>query len=162
MTQIRDAIEADFASIVTLNEVEAHQTSAMDEARLRYLISLSSYCKVVGMEGRVAAFLIAMREGAAYENDNYEWFAKRYPQFLYVDRIVVGAQFAGHKLGSKLYQDLFAYAKAQQLSAITCEYNIEPPNPASNAFHNKFGFKEAGSQWVANGSKLVSLQVAVV
>jgi hypothetical protein len=27
-------------------------------------------------------------------------------------------------------------------------------------FHEKFGFKEQGTQWVANGTKRVSLQVA--
>jgi predicted GNAT superfamily acetyltransferase len=72
----------------------------------------------------------------------------------------VGSGFPGLGIGSLLYKDLFASASAQGVPVITCEYNIEPPNPASKRFHDKFGFVEVGQQHVAGGSKLVSLQVA--
>jgi hypothetical protein len=157
---IRDACAEDFDAIVALNEREVQQTSAMDLRRLQELAGLSSHLKVVATDGRVAAFLLAMREGAPYQNDNYRWFAARFPKFLYVDRIVVGADFSGQKIGSLLYEDLFDCARSQGIQSITCEYNIEPPNPASKRFHDKFGFKELGRQWVAGGTKLVSLQVA--
>lgn len=160
MIEIRDAVDADFASIIELNGAEVHHTSAMDLERLRLLNRLSSYHKVATVDGRVAAFLLAMREGAPYDNDNYRWFATRLPSFLYVDRVVVGASHAGRGIGSKLYQEMFAYAQAQGIASVTCEYNIEPPNPASRAFHDRFGFKEVGTQWVAGGSKRVSLQAA--
>jgi len=32
--------------------------------------------------------------------------------------------------------------------------------PASQRFHDKFGFKELDTQWVANGTKKVSIQAA--
>ena len=83
-----------------------------------------------------------------------------FPRFIYVDRIVVHPDFAGLKIGSQLYEDLFGYARSQGIRAITCEYNIQPPNPASQRFHDKFGFRELGRQWVAHGTKLVSLQAA--
>ena len=159
---LRNASADDFGSIVELNEREVQQTSPMDLARLRELAQMSSYHTVAVVDGRVAAFLLALREGAPYLNDNYAWFAARFPQFIYVDRIVVGAEFAGLKIGSRLYEDLFGYARSQGIKAITCEYNIQPPNPASQRFHDKFGFKELGRQWVAHGTKLVSLQAAEV
>lgn len=157
---IRDARVDDFGAIVALNEREVQQTSAMDLQRLQELAGLSSYFKVAETDRRVAAFLLAMREGAPYLNDNYRWFAAKFPNFLYVDRIVVGADFAGRKIGSLLYEDLFDCARSQGIKAITCEYNIEPPNPASKRFHDRFGFQELGRQWVAGGTKLVSLQAA--
>jgi predicted GNAT superfamily acetyltransferase len=157
---IREARAEDFGAIVALNEREVQQTSAMDLQRLHELARMSCYLKVAEIDGRVAAFLLAMREGAPYQNDNYGWFGARFPQFVYVDRIVVGADFAGLKIGSNLYQDLFKYARTHGVRTITCEYNIEPPNPASRRFHEKFGFKELGRQWVAGGTKLVSLQAA--
>jgi predicted GNAT superfamily acetyltransferase len=52
------------------------------------------------------------------------------------------------------------YARLQQIKAVACEYNIEPPNHASKAFHDKFGFQEVGTQYVADGTKRVSMQVA--
>jgi len=162
MTHIRDMVESDFESIIRLNDAEVQQTSQMDLDRLGLLVQMSSYCKVATVEDQIAAFLIALREGAPYENDNYKWFASRFPSFLYVDRIVVGAHFSGHKIGSKLYGELFEFARSHRVEAITCEYNIEPPNPASRAFHDKFGFKQVGTQWVAGGTKQVSLQAAEI
>ena len=159
---LRNACADDFGSIVVLNQREVQQTSPMDLARLRELAQMSSYHKVAVVDGRIAAFLLAMREDAPYLNDNYAWFAARFPQFIYVDRIVVSSEFAGLKIGSQLYEDLFDYARSQGIKAITCEYNVRPPNPASQRFHDKFGFKELGQQWVAHGTKLVSLQVAEV
>ena len=160
--EIRDAVESDFASILGLNDAEVAQTSAMDFSRLRALDQLSSFHKVAVIDGQVAAFILAIRSGAPYENDNFAWFAARLVDFLYVDRIVVGSDFSGLKIGSGLYHALFAHAKALGISAITCEYNIDPPNLASKAFHDKFGFRELGMQRVAGGTKLVSLQSAAV
>ncbi|MFD0739780.1 GNAT family N-acetyltransferase [Lysobacter koreensis] len=162
MIHIRDMVESDFERVVRLNDAEVQQTSQMDRDRLGLLVHLSSYCKVATVDGHVAAFLIALREGAPYQNDNYQWFAGRFPSFLYVDRIVVGADFSGRKIGSSLYGEMFEFARAHRVEAITCEYNIEPPNPASRAFHDRFGFKEVGRQWVAAGTKQVSLQAAMI
>jgi len=161
LIEIRDARESDFESILRLNDFEVKQTSQIDLERLRTLDHLSTYHKVAVVDGRVAGFVLAIRAGALYQNDNFAWFSSRFDNFLYVDRIVVGTDFAGLKIGSRLYQDMFAYAKAQGILTITCEYNIDPPNLASRAFHDKFGFRELGTQWVAGGTKLVSLQAAV-
>jgi hypothetical protein len=45
---------------------------------------------------------------------------------------------------------------------VTCEYNLVPANEPSRRFHDKFGFREMGTQWLANGAKQVSLQAAEV
>ena len=160
MIHIRNIIESDFESVVRLNDTEVQQTSQMDLDRLRLLVQMSSYCKVALFEGQVVAFLIALREGRHYESDNYIWFASRHPRYLYVDRIVVSAGFSGNKIGTKLYGGLFEFAQSRGVEIIACEYNIEPPNPGSRMFHNNFGFREVGTQWVAGGTKRVSLQVA--
>ncbi len=157
---LRDAVDADFERIVEINAAEVVKTSAMDVDRLRFLHSLAGYHEVAVIDGRVAAFLLAMPDGVDYPNDNYRWFAARYPRFLYVDRIVVDSAFSGLGIGSRMYRDLFEYARLQQIKAVACEYNIEPPNHASKAFHDKFGFQEVGTQYVADGTKRVSMQVA--
>jgi predicted GNAT superfamily acetyltransferase len=164
MSQIilRNAEPSDFAAIVRLNAAEVQHTSAMDAARLRELAALACYHKVACVDGMVAAFLLAMRHDAPYENDNFGWFAARLPAFVHVDRIVVSADFARHRLGSRLYSDLFEFARANGLPRVTCEYNLVPANEPSRRFHDKFGFKELGTQWLANGAKQVSLQAAEV
>jgi predicted GNAT superfamily acetyltransferase len=162
MTQItiRDAEAEDFGRIVELNEAEVQQTSPMNLHRLNELALMSCYHKVALADGRIAAFLLAMRENAPYQNENYAWFSARFPKFLYVDRIVVGSEFAGLKIGSLLYTELFSFARSQDISTVTCEYNVQPPNLASKRFHDRFGFEELDTQWVANGTKKVSLQAA--
>jgi predicted GNAT superfamily acetyltransferase len=46
------------------------------------------------------------------------------------------------------------------VASVTCEFEVIPPNPASSAFHARFGFREVGTHWVAQGRKKVSLQEA--
>jgi predicted GNAT superfamily acetyltransferase len=162
MASLRDATAADFPRILALNDAEVAQTSAMDLDRLRVLHSLAAYHRVALVDGTVAGFLLAMRDDAPYANDNFGWFAGRVAGFVYVDRIVVDAAFAGRGVGGALYRDLFTWARARAIGHVTCEYNLEPPNPASRAFHDRFGFREIGQHRVAGGTKLVSLQVADV
>ena len=157
---LRDVVEADFERIVEINAAEVAKTSAMDVERLRFLHALAGYHRAAVVDGGVGAFLLAMPDGVDYPNDNYNWFTARYPHFLYVDRIVVDSAFSGLGIGSRMYRDLFEHARAQRIETVVCEYNIEPPNHASMAFHEKFGFREVGTQYVADGAKRVSMQVA--
>ena len=159
---LRDATAADADRIVAMNDAEVAQTSAMDHARLAALAALACRFTVVEADGRAVAFLLAMDHAAAYDNDNFRWFAARYPRFAYVDRIVVDAAAAGMGIGGRLYRDLFAHARASGLERVVCEYNLDPPNLASKAFHDRFGFVEVGQQRVAGGMKLVSLQQLVL
>jgi predicted GNAT superfamily acetyltransferase len=41
---------------------------------------------------------------------------------------------------------------------LTAEFDIEPPNPVSAAVHQRYGFREVGTQWLGCGKKQVSLQ----
>jgi predicted GNAT superfamily acetyltransferase len=157
---IRAVNSNDFQSVLVLNEEAVQHTSMMDLQRLTELNAIASYHKVIIVDGEIAGFLLAMRDSAKYVNDNFSFFDARYPSFLYVDRIVISAKYAGLKLGTLLYKDLFDYARANAIAVVTCEYNIEPPNEPSRRFHDKFGFKEIGTQWLDGGKKLVSLQVA--
>ena len=132
----------------------------MDMNRLVELDAISCYHKVACLGGVVSAFLLAMCNGSSYKNDNFEWFSNKYALFIYVDRVVVSSASRGLRLGSLLYEDLFSHARSSAIPIVTCEYNIVPPNEPSRLFHDKFGFKERGTQWLANGTKRVSLQVA--
>jgi uncharacterized protein len=159
---IRPARASDSAAIVALNQAEERATSRLDAARWNELAQLATHCVVADVGGQVVAFLIAMRDGVPYVNDNFAWFSARLSRFLYVDRIVVDSAHAGLRIGSRLYEDLFRVAKSRGIATIACEYNLDPPNPASRRFHDKFGFREVGQQLVAGGAKRVSLQTAPV
>jgi len=157
---LRDATTADFPAILALNLESEALLSPLDPARLAHLHAQAAYHRVVCENGRVVAFLLVFAEGADYDSPNYRWHAARLPRFLYVDRIAVAASHQGRKLGARLYEDLFAFARAQSVGTIACEFYVEPLNLASQRFHAGFGFREVGTQWVAGGTKKVSLQVA--
>jgi predicted GNAT superfamily acetyltransferase len=155
---IRPANPADFPAILALNAALVHFLSPLDEAHLRMLHAQAAYHRVVETAGVVAAFLLAFREGADYDSPNYRWFSQNYSEFLYIDRVVVDPAQQGHGLGALFYDDLFAFAHAANVATVTCEFDLDPPNPGSQKFHARFGFREVGTQWIAGGKKRVSLQ----
>lgn len=159
---VRDARAADFEAICALNLAEIEHTSAMDVPRLAALAGIACIHWVACVEGSVAAFILAMCNGAPYENENFAWFARKFPRFVYIDRVVVSPACRGLGVGRLLYEHVFAYAAANDFPAVTCEYNIVPRNAASAEFHDKLGFRELGTQWVAAGKKKVSLQAVEI
>lgn len=159
---IRPANHHDFQRIIALNLAAIKATGDMDLNHLQILNAWSDYHKVATHNGHVVAFLLALSAGKPYQSPNYQWFDHHYPSFLYIDRIVVDKSYTGMKVGSLLYQDLFAEAKTSEVELITCEYNIMPLNTASQKFHQHFGFSEVATQWLDGETKQVSLQVARV
>lgn len=155
---LRDATRADFATILALNEAFVSVLSPLDGARLARLHAQAALHRVIEQDGRIEAFLLVLREGADYDSPNYRWFAQRHARFLYVDRIVVAGGTQARGAGSRLYRDVYALASRESVPLITCEFDIEPPNPASERFHAKLGFREVGRQRLDGGSKIVSLQ----
>jgi predicted GNAT superfamily acetyltransferase len=155
---IRDATPADFAALLTLNEGSVEFLSPLDIQRLERLHAMAAYHKVVEEDGVVAAFLLAFREGTAYDSPNYMWFANRHPAFVYIDRIVTSPGFRGRGHASVLYEDIAAFAVREGVEWLTCEFDVHPPNPASMQFHERQGFCEVGRQWLHGGTKQVSMQ----
>ena len=155
---IRDVRPDDFPAILALNAESVHFLSPLDKEKLRHLHAQAAHHRVVEIDGAVAAFLLVLREGADYDSPNYRWFAGQYGQFLYIDRVVVDLRRQGQGLGARLYDDLIEFAKASSVAQLTCEYDLDPPNPASAGFHARYGFREVGRQWLGGGKKQVSLQ----
>lgn len=162
MTRIRESTAADFSAVLRLNVESEHFTSPLSLPQLQSLHGRAAYCRVIDSGVGVHGFLLALREGVDYDSPNYRWFAARYDEFLYVDRIVIDADSRGQQLGARLYDDLFAFARRHRLGRITCEFDIDPPNEGSRRFHERFGFQEVGRQRVAGGKKVVSLQEAIL
>jgi len=155
---IRDATPADFDRILQINQASVHFLSPLTPGRLAWLHAMAASHRVLEDLGRVQGFLLAFREGAAYDSPNYRWFAGHYAQFLYVDRVVLAPECQGRGLAPRLYDDLFVIAARGGAPRITLEIDSDPPNPVSARFHARYGFAEVGSQRVAGGVKRVSLQ----
>jgi len=155
---IRDATTSDYPAILALNLESEHFLTPLDLAQLARLHAMADRLRVATLDGAVVAFLLTLQEGAAYDSPNYRYFAARQERFLYVDRIVVSVVHQREGWGVALYEDLFDDARRRGVSVVTCEIDADPPNEASHRFHARFGFREIGRQWVAEGRKQVSLQ----
>lgn len=145
--------------MLRLNAESERFLSPLTLPRLAEFHAWAAYHRVVVLHGGVVAFLLAFREGVAYDSPNYRWFS-RHARYLYIDRVVVSATHQGNRYGVLLYDDLFSFARESGLERVVCEFDIDPPNEISRRFHARLGFREVGTQWVAGGMKQVSLQEA--
>jgi uncharacterized protein len=152
---LRDALPADWPAVLALNAESVQHLSPMDEARLRALAAAACYFRVVDVDGAIAGFLMAFRKGASYDGAIFRLFNERAADFIYIDRIVVGAAYRGQHLASRLYDDVARFARESDSETLTCEVNVVPPNPASLQFHTQNGFHEIGRHRV--GEKTVAL-----
>jgi predicted GNAT superfamily acetyltransferase len=145
----------DAASIgraLDLNNRHAAELSFQTAQGFQEIVATAFYAKwSTGEKG----FLIAFDETAPYGSPNFLWFRERYPKFVYVDRIVIDPPQRGRGAARRLYEDLVAAALAHGRPLIVCEVNITPPNPASDAFHERLGFKTVGSATLPGGDKVV-------
>ena len=155
---LRPAIAADTDAIVALNLAVVAVTSPMDAARFQALHAVCSFCTVAERDGRVVGFLLAMQNGAAYDNGNFAWFSQRLNRFVYIDRIVLGEAARGHGLGTRLYDHLATQARHSGSLMMAAEMDLMPANPGSIAFHRNYGFVEIGTRQLDSG-KIVSMQI---
>lgn len=130
--------------VLDLNRMVEAMTSPLDMARLRQLADWATVAEAVVEGGQVQAFLLGFAPDSPYDSPNYRWFCDRYPQFAYIDRVVVAEAARGRGLARHLYGRLADHAGRHALGPLVCEVNTDPPNPGSDAFHAALGFAEVG------------------
>lgn len=159
---IRLAKVEDFEEILRINAESVHFLSPLTQDRLKHLDEESAIHLVATEDEKVLGFCLAFREAADYDSINYLWFGEHYKKFLYIDRVVVDVNERKKGLGNRFYKEIFKRGKEIKVPIVTAEIDVSPPNPISLEFHKKFGFHEVGKQEVAEGTKVVSLQVAEI
>ena len=158
----RQMVESDLENVLALNQELVHFLSDLDMKKLIHLCDESAMQLVVEENGKFAGFLLAFREGADYDSINYTWFEDIYPQFLYVDRVVISPTAQSGGMGSMLYDEVFRVARESGVPVVTAEYNVIPPNEISEKFHARYGFEELARQQTADGKKIVALVASKV
>ena len=153
---IRDVREHDLDAVLALNNAAGRTILALDAAQLRYFYDYADYFRVAEIDGHLAGFLIALREGSEYDSPNYSWFCERYPQFVYIDRIVIANAYRRHGLGRIFYCDVNSYAEVR-VPLLTCEVFLEPRDDVVVLFHGTYGFQEVGQQRMGAEGPQVSL-----
>ena len=153
---IREARDADLAAVHAINEAAVPHVNSITLDRFQDFTRSAAYFRVASLANQVAGYLVAFAPGARYDSVNFLWFQERYRNFIYIDRIAVAANNRRLGVASRLYRDIFEFARLRT-GLLTCEVNTRPPNAESKAFHERFGFREVGTQETEGGSKTVSL-----
>jgi uncharacterized protein len=139
-------------ALLALNNAHALELSWLEPERLKHLVAEAFLARSIG---HLNGFLLAFDQTADYDSPNFLWFRSRYPRFVYVDRIVVVSAARGRGHARRLYRDLFEHAAQAGHDRVVCEVNMDPPNPASDAFHAALEFVEVGTASVHGGSRTV-------
>lgn len=157
-----DLTADDIPHLVQLNDAAYPAVPITSADEMAALLATAGFTLAARDGGTLIGFVIGMRPGAGYSSENYRFFDARSSDFLYVDRIVIDASRRGVGTGRGLYEAVFALAREEGLREVTCEVNLDPPNPESLAFHARMGFERVGEQETKNGSVTVALLAAAV
>ncbi|MGI4747061.1 MAG: GNAT family N-acetyltransferase [Janthinobacterium lividum] len=143
------------ARLLALNNAHAEQTSLLGPVRLQRMIAGAFRVATIG---DIECFLIAFDQDADYDSPNFLWLRARHDRFVYVDRIVTAPEARNRGHAARLYRDLFAQGTVAGHDRVLCEVNRVPPNPGSDAFHERLGFTEIGQATSAAGKTVRYLE----
>jgi uncharacterized protein len=153
---IRAMQEADHHLAWELNQREVPHVSSetFDDFGRLCRISASAWTAVEA--DQPIGFLLGMTPSAVYDSPNFLWFRERFAEFLYIDRLAVDAAYRRRGIGTGLYVQAEASARALGCKLLCCEVNLRPPNPDSLEFHLRLGFEKRGEQQ-AKGKRVAML-----
>jgi predicted GNAT superfamily acetyltransferase len=160
---LRELTPDDLPRLVELNNHNVPAVSPSDPEGMAALLALTETTVAAVADSDpefVLGFALLMRAGVDYASENYRWFENRSTDFLYVDRIVVADSAQNSGVGRAIYAAVFDAARAGGFSEVTCEVNVEPPNPGSMRFHERLGFTEVGRQSTKSDTIVVAMLAA--
>ena len=150
---IRDLLATDLAVVEAINNASVPAVGEADDAKLARLLEQSVVALAATIDDDLVGFCIVLGPGADYGSVNYRWFAERYDDFVYLDRVAVDESARNRGVGAALYAEVERRASAPWF---LLEVNLRPRNDGSLRFHHRLGFAEVGQQETDYGV-LVSL-----
>lgn len=151
---------ADLTWLLEVNQAAIPGVSSLTQNEAELVIadsSLTAICRAADAPQPLGV-VIVMDPDTRYPSDNYRWYQTRYRQFAYVDRIMVDEAARRRGVGEALYAHVEHWARGLGLVMMACEVNLDPPNPASQAFHARMGF-ETVERRISAAGKMVAMMV---
>lgn len=156
--RLRVMREADIPAVAAMNHAAFPDVTDIGEDGVRELLAMCDVALVAtDLDGAPIAFLLSLGPGHPYASENYQWFERRGVSHQYIDRIVVSPRAKGTGVGRALYESVLERARERGALEVTCEVNLDPPNPSSVAFHERMGFRRLGEQDTKDGTVRVAL-----
>ncbi|TIC87433.1 GNAT family N-acetyltransferase [Nocardioides sp. GY 10113] len=133
---IREIAQHDHDQVIDLNQGALHAVSPLDHEGLSLLLKMSDQAYVADRAGDVAGFVITLPPDATYDSSRFRWFAERYEDFVYLDRVIVSPDHQRQGVGSELYDQL--------PTDVPVGLEVYSDNDKSLAFHAEQGFRAVG------------------
>lgn len=159
---LRVLTPADAPQLLAVNDAAYPAVPITSADEMSLLLTHADLAVALVRDESIVAMLITLSPGREYASENYRWFTERGTDFRYVDRIVVAETERGQGVGAVLYGLVFDAARREGRAEVTCEVNLDPPNPGSLAFHARLGFHQVGTQETKGGAVTVALLAAPV
>ncbi|HEV7270134.1 GNAT family N-acetyltransferase [Pseudoxanthomonas sp.] len=153
---IRDVREHELDSVLALNNNAGLAILPLDSAKVRRFYETAEYFRVAERDGNLAGFLVGFGSGATHDSSNFGWFRERYPQFFYIDRIVVASRRRGGGVGRAFYADVQSFAELRY-PQLACEVFLDHGADPALLFHGSFGFREVGQNVMAEADVRASM-----
>ena len=145
---IRDVREHELDSVLALNNNAGEAILPLDSAKLHSFHDNAEYFRVAERDGNLAGFLVGFGSDSDHDSSNFAWFKARYPDFFYIDRIVVASRRRGGGVGRAFYADVQSYAELHY-PQLCCEVLLDHGADPALLFHGSFGFHEVGQNVMA-------------
>ena len=116
----------------------------------------SKYIIYVKNDADYIGFAVVMNNNSNYQSLNYQYFKRKFTNFLYVDRVAVVDKAQRMGVGSRIYKKLYEISSNASVP-LCCEVNTIPLNQQSLDFHSKQKFEII--EELKFGKKRVAMQV---
>lgn len=150
---IRPLSPSDWDEVLRINSECQPGVAHLDRTELERLIGLKNeHLGMEGPDGRLVGYLLAFPSDTPYDGEEFFILTKTsIGPFIYVDQVAVDTAMRRKGAGSRLYQAIESAAQRRGVRTLSCEINLNPPNPGSLAFHRSRGFKQTSVMETQDG-----------
>ena len=156
---IRETKPTDVAAIGAINAAGWPGVAPLTLMEIDAIAAGIIRCWVAEKDDAILGYLIAYAARDEYAGEEFAWLQRKYATFLYIDQIAVAPHGRREGAGSALYRVAADYALARGFDSLTCEVNVEPPNPVSLRFHHTLGFQDIGVLHTRDGRTVALLRL---
>ncbi|SRR5579875_1003205 len=159
---LRPCQPSDVVAIQSINLAGIPGVSLLIQPELDGLADGSMLCWVAEDAGQVVGYLITYTNSDTYDGEEFAWFQRHHSTFLYIDQVAIAVSHRRRGVGVALYCRATEDARERGLESLTCEVNLDPPNPVSLAFHHDLGFTSIGELHTGDGRYVTLLRKSLV